>query len=387
MSKLNKILVVGAGIAGPSVCYWLQKYGFTPVMIENSASLRTGGQALDIRGVAVGLVKKIGIYDQICSKRTRLECARFVDLEGNILHEEHGEASGFRQGEEVEIIRGDLVQILMDMIPDVPCRFGTSIASIQQNDDGVTVQFKDGSVEEYDLVIGADGIHSATRRAAFNKEEYQLVNLGSYISIYTIPNYLHLSHTELLCETDQKLVTITSDADPDTAQAGFSFRSDHVLNNTRDKDEQMQFLRDTFHDFGWEASRMLELMPDSPDFYFDVITQVKMNSWSKGRVALLGDAGYCASPYSGQGNNLAIVGAYILAGELHAADGDYQQAFARYDELMRPFVEVTQEFGAWSSSTFLVKDAISADMAEERTKDVLQKIHYVANAIDLPEYE
>lgn len=383
----TRILVIGAGVAGPSVCYWLRRFGFSPALIENAPSLRIGGQALDIRGVAVDLVKKMGIYEQICSQRTRVECARFVDLQGNILHEEHGEASGFRQGEEVEIIRGDLVKILMDTVAEIPCRFGMSIASIEHSDDAVTVRFTDGSVEEYDLVIGADGIHSATRRSVFGKDEFRLVNLGSYISIYTIPNYLSLSHVELLCETDQKLVTITSDADADTAQAGFSFRSDHVLNNSRDKDEQMQFLRDMFNDFGWEAKRMLELMPESPDFYFDAITQVKMDSWTKGRVALMGDAGYCASPYSGQGNNLAIVGAYVLAGELKVANGDYQQAFARYNELMRPFVEATQEFGAWASSTFLVEEDVSAEVAEERTQDVMQKIHVVANGIDLPEYE
>lgn len=381
-----KILVIGAGIAGSAVCYWLQKFGFSPVLIDISADIRKGGQALDIRGVAVSIVKKMGIYEQICKKRTQVECVRYVDAHGNTLHEEHGDGVGFRQGEEVEILRGDLVGILMKSIQGVPCLFNQSIESITQNDDGVIVHFKDGKTENYDLVIGADGIHSATRRAVFAKDEYQLLNLGAYISVFTIPNYLNLSHTEVLCEANQKLVSITNDDDPKTAGAGFMFRSSHVLNNIRDKNEQMQFLRESFQDFGWEMQRLLELMTNSPDFYFDSITQVKMDSWSKGRVVLLGDAGYCASPLSGQGNNLALVGAYILAGELKAAKGNHQQAFHRYQELLRPFVDANQQFGVWVSESFLVAEEVSKEIAEERSSKTMQHIQSVANGIMLPDY-
>ena len=152
------------------------------------------------------------------------------------------------------------------------------------------------------------------------KTEYKLVNLGAYFSVFSIPNYLNLNHTEVQCEANQKLASLSSDKNPKMAEAAFMFRSQNVLNNIRDENEQQQFLRDTFQDFGWEASKILELMSGSDDFYFDSVTQVKMKSWTKGRVALLGDAGYSASPLSGQGNNLALVGAYIFAGELKQAD-------------------------------------------------------------------
>jgi len=385
MSNIKRILVVGAGVAGPAVCYWLQRFGFSPVLIENSPDIRKGGQALDIRGVAISMVKKMDIYEQICNLRTQVECGRYVDVEGKTLHEEQGESFGFRQGEEVEIVRGDLVEILMKSIKTVPCFFNQSIESIEQNDDGVVVHFRDGRAERYDLVIGADGIHSATRRAVFSEDEYKLVNLGSYISIFSIPNYLNLSHTEVLCEANQKLVSITSDEDSEIARAGFMFRSQHSLNNVRDKKEQMQFLRDTFHDFGWEVKRLLELMADSQDFYFDSITQVKMDTWTKGRVALLGDAGYCASPLSGQGNNLALIGAYILAGELKQQK-DHHRAFKRYNALLRSFVETNQNFGAWVSESFLVPDEVSKEVAEERSSRIFKEIKIVSNAITLPDY-
>jgi 2-polyprenyl-6-methoxyphenol hydroxylase-like FAD-dependent oxidoreductase len=378
--------VIGAGIAGPAVCYWLRRFGFYPVLIEKSACIRKGGQGLDIRGVAIDIVKKIGIYEQICKMRTQVEYGRHVDVIGKTLHEEKGEKFGFRQGEDVEILRGDFVEILMKTIESVPCHFNQSIKNIEQNGDGVTVYLKDARIERYDLVIGADGIHSSIRRMVFDKDEYKLVNLGAYISIFSIANYLNLSHTEVQCELNQKLVSITSDKDPKTAQVGFMFRSQHVLNNLRGENKQMQVLRDIFYDFGWEAQKILELMSDSKDFYFDSITQVKMRSWTKGRVVLVGDAGYCASPLSGQGNNLALVGAYILAGELKAAEGNYQHAFNRYNDLLRSFVEDNQQLGAWASESFLATGEVSKEVAEERLNKIMQKVQIISNAITLPEY-
>lgn len=387
MSKLLKILVVGAGIAGPAICYWLKRFGFSPVLIEKSPAIRKGGQALDVRGIATHIAREMGIYQQICNKRTRIEWGRFVDTSGNILHEEHGEKFGFRQDDEVEILRGDLVEVLMETIPDVPCYFDQSIISIEKNDDYVVVKFKDGKVENFDIVIAADGIHSATRKMIFNKNEYQLIHLGSYLSTFTIPNYLGLNHMDMECEANHKLVSINSDNNPKIARAGFMFRSQHILKDIRDEQEQKQFLWDTFRDFGWETPNILNQMQKSDDFYFDAITQVKMPSWTKGRIALLGDAGYCASPLSGQGNNLAYVGAYVLAGELKMTNGDYQQAFARYNTLLRSFVEANQEFGAWVSESFLVADTISKELAEERSNKILSMIKSVSNGIVLPRYE
>ncbi|HXW53275.1 MAG TPA: tetracycline destructase [Myxococcota bacterium] len=386
MPSSKRILVVGAGIAGPAVCYWLKRYGFRPTLIEKFHHIRKGGQALDIRGVACGLLKRMGIYERVCEMRTRIECGRYVDAHGHVLYEEQGEKFGFRQGEEVEIVRGDLIEILMSTIEDVPCYFNQSINNIRQNDD-VEVQFKDGKTEHYDLVIGADGIHSAIRRMVFDNNEYQLVNLGSYISVFSMPNYLDLRHTEIVCEAKLKMASITSDEDPRKAQAAFMFRSSRVLNNIRDESEQKQFLRDAFHDFGWETKKMLELMSCSEDFYFDSVTQIMMKSWTKGRVALLGDAGFCASPLSGQGNNLALVGAYILAGELKTAKEDHTRAFRHYNELLHPFVTTNQKFGQWVSESFLVPDEVSKNVAEARMNEILQKMQAVTNAITLPEYE
>jgi len=257
---------------------------------------------------------------------------------------------------------------------------------LDQNTDGVTVQLSDGTSERYDLVIGADGIYSHTRRLAFSTNEYTLVNLGAYICTFTIPNYLNLVRAEVACEADQKHVSINSDADPTQARAGLMFRSKRALKNVRDVQEQMQFMREIFADFGWEVPTIFAHMLHSNDFYFDAVCQVKMGAWSKGRVALVGDAGYCASPLSGQGNNLALVGAYILAGELRAAGGSHAAAFSRYNELMRPFVEANQQFGLWVSEAYLIEDNSLNALAEERTTEILARIKQVSNGIVLPKY-
>jgi len=387
MSKNIKILIIGAGIAGPAICYWLKRFGFSPVLIEKSATIRKGGQALDVRGIATHIAREMGIYDQICDMRTRIETGCFVDVTGKVLHEEHGDKFGYRQDDEVEILRGDLVEILMKTIPDIPCRFNQNIVSMQQDEHGVTVNFKDGRAENYDIVIAADDIYSATRRMIFNKNEYRLIHLGSYLSTFTIPNYLGLNHMEMLCEANQKLVAINSDNNPEMARAGFMFRSQHALKDVRDEHEQKQFLLDTFRDFGWEAQNILERMPQSNDFYFDAITQVKMDDWAKGRIVLVGDAAYSASPLSGQGNNLALVGAYILAGELKNSDGNPIQAFTRYHALLHSFVEANQKYGVWVSNSFFAEDEITKEITEERTKKILATMKSVSNAITLPQYE
>lgn len=387
MSSINKILVIGAGIAGPAVCYWLRRFGFSPILIEKSSNLRKSGHALDVRGVAINLVKRMGIYEKICNMRTQVELGKYVDAQGNILHEERGERFCYREGEDVEIHRGDLVQILIDAIEGIPCYFNESIERIKQRDDDVEVKYKDGRTEYYDLVIGADGLHSRTRRMVFDMNEYELYHLGIYFSVFSMPNYLHLNHIEIQFEANQKLISITSDKNPKMAEAAFMFRLKNDLQNIRDINDQQKVLRDTFQGFGWETSKILELIPKNDDFYFDSVSQVKMKSWTKGRVALLGDAGYCASPISGQGNNLALVGAYILAGELKHARDNYHLAFNRYNELLHPFVEANQKLGILANECFLVQNEVSKEIAEERSNKIMEEVKIASNMITLPDYE
>ena len=379
-------MVIGASIAGPAVCYWLKKFGFSPTLIERNDILSKGGYAIDVRGIAIDVVKRMGIYEKICDMRTQLETGYYVDANGNIVLKEQGEKFGFRQGEEVEIVRGDLVEILMQSIKDIPCYFSQAIDRIEQYDETVKVTFKNGRTENYDLIIGADGVHSSTRGIIFADDEYDLIDLGYYISVFSIPNYLNLNRSGIYFELNQKSIHIASDKNLNVAFAGFMFRSSQKLDNIRNEKEQKSLLKNTFLNLGWESNKLLELMDDSNDFYFDAIMQVKMKSWTKGRVVLVGDSGYCASPLSGQGTSLALAGAYILAGELKASGGNYSTAFKQYNTLMRPYVEANQGFGAWVSETFLLSGELSKYEVESRADNVLERLQTASNSIELPEY-
>lgn len=386
MNLNMKILVIGAGIAGSTVCYWLKKYGFSPTLIERSKQPRVGGYDIDVRGSALDIVKKMDVYESICEKRTSLLSTRYVDADGRTLAEEYDEKVHFTDGDDVELLRGDLVDVLLQAIRDIPCHFDKEIVRLEQMSHAVEVTFKNGHTEQYDLVIAADGLHSSARKLAFSEHDYEFVNLGYCYSIFSIPNYLKLNRAKVSFTKDQKIISVDSDKDPGSAFVSIGIRSNKVEADLSDESVQKECLKDWCADLGWEVNKILELMHDSSDFYFDVMAQVKMKSWAKGRIALLGDAAYCASPFSGMGINLALVGAYILAGELKLSGGDYCIAFKRYNELVHPFVDVVQDLAVWMGECFLPDDDISKEMLEQRSGDIIQKIKVVANAISLPDY-
>src|SRR5262245_22549064 len=309
-----------------------------------------------------------------------------------------GDAFGHRVGEDVEIVRGTLCRILMDHISDAEFIFGDSIKAIAQSSDGVLVALGKSSPREFDLVIGADGLHSNVRRIVFGDESRFLRELGLYLCVYTVPNYLNLDRMEMQYTELGRVAAIGSARGDANAKACFGFTAPSI--DLHDRARQQQELRDVYQGIGGEIPRLLELMPGAPDFYFDAAAQIRMARWSQGRVALAGDAGYCASPMSGQGTSLALIGAYVLAGELAAASGDYQTAFDRYEKEMRPFVELNQALGLKSAElmkskekknafTWLVEQSMRiapGRMIEFFINRGTRRIHQAANAISLKDY-
>lgn len=383
---MKHILVVGAGISGITVCYWLKKFGFLPTLIEKNDCLRTGGHAVDIRSPAVGIIKEMRLYEEIFNMRAQIEDHYHVDAANNVLSESHGEETGFNHGDDIEIVRGDLLLVLMDSIKGIPCYFGKTITQIKQHEKNVEVTFNDDKTEYYDLIIGADGLHSSTRQIAFAKDEWDLINLNSYIGIFSIPNYLGLRKSEIDFEADSRLISVTAfnDRHIDKAIVAFSFSCDEKLNNTRDEMEQKNLLKSRFMDMGWEVNKLLQLMESSDDFYFDNAKQVHMKSWTKGRIALVGDAGYCATPLSGQGANQAIIGAYLLALELNRSVDNYSVAFERYNKLLRPYVEANHDLSLWVSKMYFLPDNVSKVEIELRMNKIKEKLQIASNAIKLP---
>jgi 2-polyprenyl-6-methoxyphenol hydroxylase-like FAD-dependent oxidoreductase len=248
-------------------------------------------------------------------------------------------------------------------------------------------------------VIGADGLHSNVRKIVFGDESRFARDLGLYLCVYTVPNYLNLDRMEMQYTELGRVAAIWSSRGDATAKACFGFAAPSHI-DLRDRAQHQQVLTNVYQGIGWEVPKLLEMMPGAPDYYFDVAAQICMDRWSRGRVVLAGDAGYCASPLSGQGTSLALIGAYVLAGELAAASGTYQAAFDRYEKELRPFVLINQELGIKSASLMKSKEnknplmwlleqilrIAPGRMLEFFIGRSTRRIHQAANAITLKDY-
>ncbi|MEV7801351.1 FAD-dependent monooxygenase [Microbispora sp. NPDC088329] len=349
---MKHILISGGSVAGLTLAFWLREHGFAVTVVERAPSPRDGGYKIDIRGAALDVVARMGLLEEVRRHSTDMRVARFVDARGRQTGTMSADLFGGREGDDVEIMRGDLTRLLHAAIGDtVEYVFDDSVTALRETADGVRVTFANSSPRTFDLVVGADGLHSNVRALAFGEESRYVHDLGHHISIFTVPNHLHLDRTEMMHPAPGRSTGMYSTGRGDDAKAMFLFSSPPLEYDRRDTGRQKKLLAEIFAGQGWEVPRLLDAMWDAPDFYFDSISQVRMDRWSSGRVALVGDAAYAASPASGQGTSLALVGAYVLAGCLaetaadHAA-GDHAGGFAAYEREMRHFVEENQKLAA-----------------------------------------
>jgi 2-polyprenyl-6-methoxyphenol hydroxylase-like FAD-dependent oxidoreductase len=336
----KKILISGASIAGPTLAFWLNRFGFATTIVERADSLRLGGQNIDIKGAAQKIAQLMGIEEEIRAADTGELGVRFVDENDNTKAELPKGESNIGTSE-LEILRGDLAQILYNHTKDnVEYVFDNQIVSLNEFENGVKVTFQKGEERNFDLVICADGIRSRTRSLIFGDEPVVRF-LKLYVSYFTIPKIPSDSRwARWYNATGSRVVFIRPD-NAGTTRASFSFLSEPKGYEKLNAAEQKQILKEKFADAGWEASRILAELDNNTDIYFDGISQVIAPNWSKGRCAMTGDAAFCPSPLSGMGASLSMVGAYILAGEL-SIHSDYKDAFAAYEKLLRPYVNEIQ---------------------------------------------
>ncbi|MGW8684875.1 FAD-dependent monooxygenase [Streptomyces sp. NPDC055817] len=335
------VLVSGASVAGPAVALALSLHGARVTVVEKAADLREGGFAVDFRGwVHRTVLTALGIHDDIHARQTRMGRQTVVDADGTPRVDLPAELmSG-----DVEIFRGDLAHILYEHSRDtVDYVFGDSIATLSEDDRGVDVTFERAAPRRFDLVVAADGLHSPTRRLVFGDESRYLRFLDHYVAGFGIPNHLGLDRTGRLYSDPGRAVCVSNyDGDPDRAGALLVFRSEPLDHDRKDVDRQKRLLAERFAGMGWEAPRVLKALEDADDLYFDAIAQIHVDRLAKGRVVLLGDAGYGAT-MGGMGTGVAIVGAYVLAGELALADGDHRTAFAAYEAQIGDFAKGCQK--------------------------------------------
>jgi 2-polyprenyl-6-methoxyphenol hydroxylase-like FAD-dependent oxidoreductase len=345
------VLISGAGIAGPALAFWLTRSGYRVVIVEIAPGIRPGGQTVDLRGAGADVVARMGLLDEMKQRSLFQRGIAWVRSDGSRRSEMPVTAfDGNGLVSMLEILRGDLVDVLYRATKErAEYRFDARIADLSQGDDGVSVTFADGTGMRADLVVGADGPHSAVRRLVFGPEEQFVKPLGGYNAWFTAPDHVGLNGWYLMYQAPGGLnASLRPSHDTAIAKAGLAFRSEPIAYDRRDLDAQRLLLTERFAGAGWECDELLAAAEVADDFYFDSFTQVHMPQWSSGRVTLVGDAGYCASPLSGMGTSLALVGGYVMAGELGpAGDGlntdRLDSAFARYDKVMRPYVNRCQK--------------------------------------------
>ncbi|WP_067483681.1 FAD-dependent monooxygenase [Actinomadura hibisca] len=388
-----KVLISGASIAGPALAYWLTRHGFEVTVVERASGIREGGQAVDFRGeVHLTVLERMGVLDEIRAHQTHGGALDLIDADGRTMV---GLPAWFTGGE-VEIQRGDLARILYERTRDrAEYVFDDSIASLTETGDGVRVTFERGAPRTFDLVVGADGLHSNVRRLAFGEESRFVRDTGHHVAIFDAPNRLGLSGaTRVYSEVGRGVSVAPLDGDA-KANVMCVFAGDRPAVHHRDTEGQKRVLAEAMAGMGWHADELLRDLADTPYFYMDSVSVVRMDSWTKGRVALLGDAGYGAT-FGGMGTGLAVVCAYVLAGELAAARGDHAAAFAAYEREIKKFVTACQRVAGGAGPFFAPK---SARALRNRTRTykvltagpllrVLDKLaNKAATSIDLKDYE
>ncbi|MFI5642157.1 FAD-dependent monooxygenase [Streptomyces goshikiensis] len=344
-----RILVAGGGIAGQALAFWLTRGGHRVTVVERFPALRAAGAQVDLRGQGIEAIERMGLLETVRSQLVDEAGVTFVDHRGRPKATIMANTSGKgRQTltSEYEIMRGDLVRILHDATKDDTAYvFGKSVDGFDQDADRVTASFSDGTSGEYDLLIGADGQGSRTRRALLPEGLDPYWRVGIHMAYWFVPRIASDSNIRDTCMVPGGRQIMRRSHNATETQVYFVMREESAEASAIHRatvEQQQKFWADRFRDAGWQTDRFIEGMEDSPFFYSQEIAQVRIDSWSKGRVALAGDAAHCASPYSGMGISGGLIGAYVLAGEINRHADDLPTALANYDRVLRPFVDEIQ---------------------------------------------
>jgi 2-polyprenyl-6-methoxyphenol hydroxylase-like FAD-dependent oxidoreductase len=376
-----KVLISGIGVAGPTLAYWLAEQGIEVTLVEQAPRLRRGGYVVDFWGLGFDVAERMSRLSDLQKKGYRVQEVRMVDGRGR-------RVGGFSAkdvfgrltlGRYLSVPRGELAASLYESIEDrAETIFGDSLVALEQDDREVRVSFARSGVRAFDLVIGADGLHSNVRRLAFGEESRYEKYLGYKVAAFETEGYrprnpdVYLLHTEVgqqvgrfsMRDDRTMFLFVFSDQDPERAMGAGA-------------DGQKAELRRRFGHSGWECPQILQALDSVTELYFDRVSQIQMPSWSRGRVSLVGDAAFCVSLLGGQGSALAMTAAYVLASELKAAAGNHRTAFERYHQRLASFIDRKQKAAARFAGFFAPRSRLRLFLHNQVTR--LLSLPFVAD--------
>jgi len=395
--KNRKVLIVGTGIAGTTLAYWLKRYGFEPTLVERAEQLRTGGYVIDFWGLGYDVAEKMQLIPALKQLALPFEGLKIVD--------EHGRQKGgfgprairsMLGRRYLSILRSDLAKEIYGALRgEVRTLFGDSPTRLQQDEDGVLVEFRSGHTEPFDLVFGAGGLHSPIRNLLFGAESSFEKFLGYYAASFSVDDYPHQDpHVFVSYSTPGRQVTRYTLRDGRTVFLLVFASREKLRISHANVQAQKQALKDEFAGVGWECPEMLRRLDDTTEIYFDAVSQIRMEKWSSNRSTLVGDACACPSLLAGQGSALAMAEAYVLAGELKLAGGDHKIAFPKYERALHPVIETKQRAAQKFAKSFTPKTQAGIFLRNQVTR--LMRIPFVADlamgnmfkdSLSLPHYE
>lgn len=371
-SPRRKVLISGASIAGPALAYWLNRHGYAVTVVETAPTLRGGGYPIDVRGTALEVVRRMRILPQLREAHVDLRRLTFLDSDGSEVTSLHPLAvTGGVAGQDLEVRRGDLADALHRAVrDDVEFLFDDSIDTLEQTDHGVDVTFRRGGSRTFDMVFGADGVHSRTREMLFGPEEQFHHYLGYCFAVFTMRNTFGLSHETVMWNAPGRAAALYAVGDGEEVHAflNFSRPEPPAMNEFRSPEAQRDLVAQAFADARWEVPGMLAALSEAEDLFFDGVGQIRMPRWSSGRVALVGDAAYAPSFLTGQGTSLALVGAYMLADSL--ADRGHAAGFAAYERGTRNFVTLNQGLIGHGGATLFPTTAQALEQRNDRLRSL-----------------
>jgi 2-polyprenyl-6-methoxyphenol hydroxylase-like FAD-dependent oxidoreductase len=365
----SPVLVSGASFAGLATAFWLNRLGYQVTIVEVASALRRGGTPVDIEGETIGMLERMGMFDAVRARALPPRAFAFKDADDCTLGG-LGVETGAQEPSRTrfEIHRDDLLDILFSGIDgSVELLFGRSIKQLEDEPDGVTVTLNDGTRRTFALVFGCDGNRSNTRKLVFGDEQNFTYFMGGYVYLKVVPvtGILLPNVSEVFSVPGR---TVMLNGYDDRTDIGLAFRTEGEIEyDYRDRAQQRAMIHDHFDGLGWKVPTALKHVGTDDDFYFDRINQIRMPSWSKGRVVLVGDAGYCVSPVAGLGGSMAIIGAGRIAEALERHGADYAAAFQDYYDKLHPFAEEVQERAA-KDGMATIFPADDAEMTERDRK-------------------